>query len=593
MASPFTVLVAADMFGDKHNLELQFPHVPTLQDLEAQIAATYNAEFARLRPSDLPAHASFALNRLQAYDEAGAKWSDLLLASQLKEGVQLYAFQREAPWHVEVQKAIPPPTRPGGALAAAHAAVAANQAVAYSAAAATAAAAGGMSVHSAVVPAVPAAPAQPTAALVATLGAAATMPTALLPDNATHDEKVRAVFEEFDVNTNKVVETEEFLRAYKVLNFDLPAATVLDLFQKADTNRDGVISFEEWQRFCEMYPTMLDSLYFRARDHWEDFRQKQEIRAARDELEAKKQGEKQAGLVHSEAQHATNCQEKRLVASEQALSEIVEGEREAKNRLLEGQRDTEAALRERAQRAQDLDLAKERERQRTLAHNETQRDTDAAEQTLAWQEQEQAASQEKERQSAQLMLEAQRETERCKRAEQEAASDLTAARDREQHANLALLEEKRQTELAEDRMRQAEMELQQRVARFRDLELRSGEAAATTQRETTRRDEEDRQLHLSREAEQAAHVHHLEAQRAVEDQDKKVLAEEAEKQAFLQRRKQVEDQEKPLLEQEVRLREQRESLEECEAKLRTDATLFHGTRAVNASPYRDLAQRGA
>ena len=85
--------------------------MPTLQDLEAQIAATYNAEFSRLRPTDLPAHvcplvcsthssnhcdtntqlqAAFALNRLQAYDEAGAKWSDLLLASQLREGVQVW-----------------------------------------------------------------------------------------------------------------------------------------------------------------------------------------------------------------------------------------------------------------------------------------------------------------------------------------------------------------------------------------------------------------------------------------------------------------------------------------------------------------------
>jgi len=79
----------------------------------------------------------------------------------------------------------------------------------------------------------------------------------------------------------------------------------------------------------------------------------------------------------------------------------------------------------------------------------------------------------------------------------------------------------------------------------------------------------------------------------VEDQDKQVLALEAERVAFHQRRKQVEDQEKPMLEQEVRLREQRDSLEEKEAKLRTDAHVFHGsTRAAiqygmgAGSPYR-------
>ncbi|KAJ9460095.1 hypothetical protein DIPPA_29640 [Diplonema papillatum] len=532
------------------------------------------------RPPDVPSHASFLLSRLQLYDEQLLRWTDMTAGTQLRDGVQLYAFQREAPWHHEVQKAIPPPVRPGIVMGGQTAPQAAAAAVAASAAASSAAA------HAA------AHAPMSTAGVTATVGHATMINPPMLPDDASHDEKTRAVFEELDVNGNKVIESEEFKRGFRALNFDLSAATVVDLFAKADANRDGVISSGEWQRYTEVYPTMLDSLYFRARDHWEDFRQKQEIKAARDELEAKKEAEKQAHAVHLEAQHATNTQEKRLAAAELALAEIVEAERDAKNRLLDGQRDTEAALRERAQRSQDLELARERERQRTLGHTETQRDTDRAEQNLAHQEAEQARSQDKEKQCAHLMLEAQRETERCRRAEQEAAADLQAARDREQHANLAFLEEKRQTELSQDRLAQAEMELQQRIARDRDLDARSREAAVTTDREKIRRDDEDRVLQIARDAEQQAHMRHLESQRAVEDQDKKVLAQEAEKQAAHQRRKQVEDQEKPLLEQEVRLREQRDSLEEKEAKLRNDATLFHGTRTISStSPYRVMHER--
>lgn len=84
----------------------------------------------------------------------------------------------------------------------------------------------------------------------------------------------------------------------------------------------------------------------------------------------------------------------------------------------------------------------------------------------------------------------------------------------------------------------------------------------------------------------------------MEDQDKQVLALDAERTAFLQRRKQVEDHEKPLLDQEVRLREQRDSLEEKEAKLRCDTHVFHGAARAGlhyahsaGSPYPHLPCR--
>ena len=38
-----------------------------------------------------------------------------------------------------------------------------------------------------------------------------------------------------------------------------------ELFMKTDTNKDNAISYDEWMKMSEMYPTLLDSLYFRSR----------------------------------------------------------------------------------------------------------------------------------------------------------------------------------------------------------------------------------------------------------------------------------------------------------------------------------------
>ena len=258
----FSLLVAADVAGDKQNFELGFAGHPTVQELEAAMVDTYRAAF--------PGH-PFNVGKIQIYDEVAGKWSDLQASSQLVDYMQLYAFNRGV---VEVQKPIPPPRK-----------LASQQPPMLRSAS-------------------PATRAVPHSILGARVGA----PPPTLSDNATHDEKVRAVFEEVDVNNNHSVEPEEFRRAFRAHAFDFSAATVADLFAKADTNQDGLLSLPEFQRFCEMYPTLLDSLYFRIRDYWEDFRQKQSINAARESLEANKESERMSHAAHVEAQHGTTAQ---------------------------------------------------------------------------------------------------------------------------------------------------------------------------------------------------------------------------------------------------------------------------------------------
>eukprot|EP01061_Rhynchopus_euleeides_P000760 TRINITY_DN10543_c0_g1_i1.p4 TRINITY_DN10543_c0_g1~~TRINITY_DN10543_c0_g1_i1.p4 ORF type:complete len:148 (+),score=76.91 TRINITY_DN10543_c0_g1_i1:54-446(+) len=128
------------------------------------------------------------------------------------------------------------------------------------------------------------------------------------------------------------------------------------------------------------------------------------------------------------------------------------------------------------------------------------------------------------------------------------------------------------------------MELNQKVAYERELHHSVQEALGELEQEKRLRDEDERALQGARDQERAAHLAHLESQRSIEEQEKKMLAIEAERQAALQRRRQVEEQERPLLEQEVRLREQRESLEEKEFKLRKEASAFHSMRGVPRAP---------
>ena len=268
----FALLVAADVAGDKQNFEISFSGQPSMAEVESGIVGTYQTAF--------PGH-PFNIGRMQFYDEVLGKWADLVTSAQLRDFMQIYAFNRGV---VEVQKPIPPPRKVAGSVA------------------------GGPPYGSGVGSAPPSLPSAVSGGGGAAAAGIAGGPPPTLSDSATHEEKVRAVFDELDVNNNRTLEPEEFRRGFRAHSFDFPAAVVADLFSRADANQDGVLSPPEFQRFAELYPTLLDSLYFRIRDYWEDFRQKQSIDQAHEALEANKETERLAHLAHVDAQQATTTQ---------------------------------------------------------------------------------------------------------------------------------------------------------------------------------------------------------------------------------------------------------------------------------------------
>jgi len=111
----YFLLVCADLYGEKVNLEITFPTMPTIGELQRKIVEAFNSEANVKRPQGYPV-VEFAIARLQIYDDVMLKWTDLVACTQLHEYDQLYAFQPQSPWHIDVQKDLPPP-RPPTALA--------------------------------------------------------------------------------------------------------------------------------------------------------------------------------------------------------------------------------------------------------------------------------------------------------------------------------------------------------------------------------------------------------------------------------------------------------------------------------------------
>eukprot|EP01065_Artemidia_motanka_P012024 TRINITY_DN16561_c0_g1_i1.p2 TRINITY_DN16561_c0_g1~~TRINITY_DN16561_c0_g1_i1.p2 ORF type:complete len:329 (+),score=138.21 TRINITY_DN16561_c0_g1_i1:86-1072(+) len=106
----FVLLVSAELYGQKHNIEVGFPAIPTMTELIGHVEATFQIENRLMRPSGRPKQ-TFRLEYIQVFDEVLQRWVDLLSSTQLHEWAQLYVFQPDTPSRVDMQMQIPA-TRP-------------------------------------------------------------------------------------------------------------------------------------------------------------------------------------------------------------------------------------------------------------------------------------------------------------------------------------------------------------------------------------------------------------------------------------------------------------------------------------------------
>jgi len=212
----FIVNVASDLYGRKDNLRFDFATRPTMSELINTSESQFDVAARSTRPTGYP-DIPFRVQTFQVYDDILMRWVDLYHTDQLVNGCQVYAFQPDSIWNPDLQGTIPLP----------------KETVTWS----------------------------------STKGSPS---RARLPADAgvppSSSEKLRVVFAELDIGNKGYVLYSDLRSAFLRNDIEFTYNTIGELFNKADINRDGNISYEEWVRFSIDYPNIVDALFFRTRD---------------------------------------------------------------------------------------------------------------------------------------------------------------------------------------------------------------------------------------------------------------------------------------------------------------------------------------
>ena len=90
----YVLLVAGELYGRKHNIEIGFPDIPSLDELAGHCERTFDNESRRVRPSNLPLQ-RVVVDNIKIFDDSLNRWLDLTSTAQLLEWSQLYIVQPE------------------------------------------------------------------------------------------------------------------------------------------------------------------------------------------------------------------------------------------------------------------------------------------------------------------------------------------------------------------------------------------------------------------------------------------------------------------------------------------------------------------
>lgn len=576
----FVVQVAADIFGNKLNFELSFPSRPTVQEITRASEAAFSAEIANTRAENVPPH-TFHVAKIKIYDEDKSKWVDLLGEGQLVDYCQLYAFQPENPWHKETQKPIPPATKPPVAASPTPSRSVAGGAAAPSASRPV------TSTSSALAPytggrSEPSSSRRPYGASAGVGGNGST--ALVIPRgnvDASPEEKLRVVFSEFDIKSARMIDLDDFKAGFHNMSLDFSSATVEDLFERADVNHDHRISYSEFERFARMYPIMTDCLYFRSKAFWEEEQLKKEIQA---EVEAAAKSE----VVLDSAQRSLESAEGEVANAQNAVKAADEDLRDRTERMRELAKDMEDARKEKERvardkkdREQDLIAIKEREKVARKDLQDYARDSDKLDRRAAALVNDADAADEKVRQLMKALEDAKRAADRAHQAAEQAAGEADQAKAREKDAAMEADAIAREIPKAEDAVRVADRNVSAADVALKELDSAGKEIGRQADEAAARRDAGEKSVAEARDrvAQRAREVDS--ARNGVAERERAIKLKEMELDEHRRNRELITQHERTLIEQELRLREQRDSLEQRETKLMSEASNYLGNMRNN------------
>lgn len=200
----FHLHACADVNGEKVNIDVAFDEKPKdVTALAQELEAVFRNEFAAKQLESR----LFAIDFIVFYDDPLQKWKPLEQTAQLTEFAQVYCFQTNL--DKETIREIPQPFKQVSAVAR-----------------------GQRTVH------------RPGVGTVSI-------------------DKAQAVFNEMDINSSGTIELGEMQLAFTAAGIDFNEETIARLFEKSDANCDGVIRWEEFLIFAELFPNTVETLYWR------------------------------------------------------------------------------------------------------------------------------------------------------------------------------------------------------------------------------------------------------------------------------------------------------------------------------------------
>eukprot|EP01061_Rhynchopus_euleeides_P023828 TRINITY_DN38621_c0_g1_i1.p1 TRINITY_DN38621_c0_g1~~TRINITY_DN38621_c0_g1_i1.p1 ORF type:complete len:328 (+),score=149.68 TRINITY_DN38621_c0_g1_i1:71-985(+) len=143
----------------------------------------------------------------------------------------------------------------------------------------------------------------------------ATRPIRSVP-NGNEAEALWQLFQDIDVNGNGYIERDELQRVFSVLGmFEFSEPQVDDFFVKADSNRDGVLSYAEFSKFSCSHPHVAEALFKAGKRYLEAVKLKDQERA----YLQRKQEEVEAQYTYLSSRRDVMMMEANLAAQRGAL----------------------------------------------------------------------------------------------------------------------------------------------------------------------------------------------------------------------------------------------------------------------------------
>eukprot|EP01060_Flectonema_neradi_P000877 TRINITY_DN1051_c6_g1_i1.p1 TRINITY_DN1051_c6_g1~~TRINITY_DN1051_c6_g1_i1.p1 ORF type:complete len:411 (+),score=52.45 TRINITY_DN1051_c6_g1_i1:43-1233(+) len=278
--------ICGDICSRKVNLEVELDLTHGVKGVHDTICKLMDEEAATLVGSGKSP--PFSIYSVQFFDDRVFEWVDFVDCKQLFAGVQLYAFQPETSWHVDVQMDLPP-AKPRK-LQRQYAPTVTIQTTPR-----TAHASREPRESRTVRPVSSSAPLNqnnyknPYAKGAVNFNEptpTGTSKNAIYRtgrDGATQEEKISYIFDTMDDGEKNYITHKEF-KTWMQDMINLPDSTLESLFAYADANRDGVITRDELNSFSHIFPNVSNICFHHAADRYDVTSREMEIKACQQRL---------------------------------------------------------------------------------------------------------------------------------------------------------------------------------------------------------------------------------------------------------------------------------------------------------------------